>query len=138
MSKGKFDPVAKIPMIGRDSRIDVELRIADHMNLPFADSQCLQRVVIFLWFGCETLDATARTKGVGELPNGENSFAVQPCSFLVRQIGEEAEIVFLDRFLSAVALEPALRTMSVQDEIRRSRGGQQSGDLADGLIDYAR
>ena len=95
-------------------------------------------MVIFLRFGRETLDATTRTKGVGELADRENAFAVQPCSFLVRQIGEEAEIVFLDRFLSATALEPALRTMPVQDEIRRSRGGQQSDDLADGLIDYAR
>src|ERR1700694_1771773 len=47
--------------------IDGELRIADDMYLLLADSQCLQRVMIFFRFGRETLDATARTKGVGEL-----------------------------------------------------------------------
>ena len=95
-------------------------------------------MVILLGFGREPLDATTRAKRIGELADSKNALAVQPRSFLVRQIGEEAEIVFLDRYFSAATLELALGAMPVQDKVRWSGGGQQGGDLADGLMDYAR
>jgi hypothetical protein len=95
--------------------IDAKLRIADDVYFPFADRERFQRVVIFLWFCGEPLDATSRPKGVGELADSENALAIQPRSFLVRHIGEKAKIVFLDCFHSAAALEAALRAMPVQD-----------------------
>lgn len=108
------------------------------MYFLFSDRKGFQRVVILLGLGGALSNATSWPKRIGKLPNGENTSAVKPRSFLIRQIGEKAEIIFLNRFLSATVLEFAFGAMVVQDECRRGRSGQKRGDFADGLVDFAR
>lgn len=56
--------------------LDLELRITDEMYLFFAESQRLQRVVVFLGSSRQSLGAAAWTKSVRELVDRQNAFAV--------------------------------------------------------------
>src|SRR5882757_3334178 len=94
--------------------------------------------MVLLGLGGALSNATSRPKRIGKLPDGENTSAVKSRSFLIRQIVEEAKIIFFNRFPSAVFLEFAFGAMPVQDERRRRRSGQERGDFADGLVDFAR
>jgi hypothetical protein len=60
------------------------------MYSPLSDREGFQGVVILLSFSREPLDTATRAKRIGELADRKNAFAVQPSSFFVWQIGEEA------------------------------------------------
>src|SRR5215813_326889 len=70
--------------------LDAQLRMADDVYFLLAYCEGLQGMVILFRFGREAFDATTRAKRIGELVDRKNAFAVQPRSFLLRQIGKEA------------------------------------------------
>ena len=80
-------------------------------------SKGLQRMVVPFGPCGQALGTSARTECVCQLGHCEDAFASVPCPFLPSQIGEEAEIVFADCVLSASVMEPALRTMPVENRI---------------------
>ena len=65
--------------------LDPQLDLADHVRLPLANRESLQRVMILFGSRCKSLRATAGSKSVRELIDCENPFLIQTCSFSFRQ-----------------------------------------------------
>jgi hypothetical protein len=51
-------------------------------------------------------------------------FAVELLPLLLRHPGQQAEVVFFNRFLPTLSLELALRTMPIQDKVGRQAAGK--------------
>ena len=88
--------------------LDPQFRTTDDVYFLFPDREGFQGVMILLGFGSALFNAAPRAESIGKLANGENTSTVKPFSFLIRQIGEQAQIVFLNGSVSATVLEFAL------------------------------
>src|SRR5215510_10300834 len=75
---------------------------------------------------------------VRELVDREDAFAAMSASLLLSDRGQQAEIIRLNRLLSAAVSELALGKVSVEHEVGWRRAGQQRGYLLDMFLNLAR
>lgn len=80
-------------------------------------------MVILLAHTGEAFRSAARPEGVGELGDSKDAFGVELLSFLLRHARQQAEVVFLNRFLPALGLKLALGTMPIQNDVGWRRAG---------------
>ena len=81
-------------------------------------------MVVLLTFGCKFFWSPTWPERVGKLSDGKDPFAIEPLSLFRGQAGQQAEVLFLNRFLSASDLEFALAAVSVENEV----GGRLTGE----------
>src|SRR5207245_2857846 len=96
-----------------------QLRASDDVDLALTNRKRFQRMVIPLGLCDKPLWPAAWPEGEGKLRDGEETFAVELFSFLLRHPGQEAEVVFFNRFLPTLSLELALHAMPIQDKVGR-------------------
>src|SRR5580700_12729 len=87
--------------------------------------------MVFLALASEPLWPPTCPEGVGELFDGEDAFTVELSSLLRRHVGQQTEIVLLNRLLPTSVSKFALDTVPIQNEVRRRMAGKQRGDLPD-------
>ena len=92
---------------------------------------------IRLAFVALPLGPAAGTERVGELRDGEDAFAAEFVTFLRAHVGQQTEVVLLNRDFSAAGLEFALGAVPVQDEVGRLGAGEERGDFLDTLPHFA-
>ena len=89
------------------------------VNCVFPNRQCFKCEVMRFGRILCPLGCSAWPECVRKLGDGENAFAVVSLALLLRHAGEQAEVVFFNRLLTASGLKLALGTVPIQDEIGR-------------------
>ena len=111
--------------------VEFRIRKIDGVDFVFADCERSQRMMKFLRFISRASAASARAKRIRKLGSREDTLAMEPFPLLLRHARKRAELVFLDRLLTAAHLEFALATMPVQHKVGRRIVSQKCGDVLD-------
>ena len=93
--------------------LNLQLWVADHVDLAIADCESFEGVVILLAASGEPLEFSTGSEHVGELGYGKNAFRVKALPLLFRHPGQKAEVVFLHRLLPTPAPKLAFDTMPI-------------------------